>query len=185
MAFHVTPELIFGQDKQEFYSFLSLVTSEGCRSALEIGSRFGETARLIALSMPVGSRIICLDYGINPPIPSEVDFLSSCRGRLATLTGYETRLIVADSHDPQTQAEVSQYAPFDLCFIDGDHSYEGVKLDWKMYGRMARIVAFHDILRERDYGPWKLWSELKQNYPHVELTHSRGNRNLGIGVLWR
>ena len=36
----------------------------------------------------------------------------------------------------------------DFLFIDGDHSYDGVKADFEMYAPMVRpggLIAFHDI----------------------------------------
>jgi hypothetical protein len=35
-------------------------------------------------------------------------------------------------------------AQLDLCFIDGDHSYEAVLSDLENYGRRAKIVMVHD-----------------------------------------
>ena len=40
----------------------------------------------------------------------------------------------------------------DFAFIDGDHSYEGVKLDWEVLSpRMTEfgVVVFHDTLWDR------------------------------------
>ena len=62
-----------------------------------------------------------------------------------------------------------QHGPYDLVFIDGDHSPAGVRADWQNYGPMARLVAFHDIDAEHgkltparlaDYGVHQLWTEL-------------------------
>ena len=38
--------------------------------------------------------------------------------------------------------------PLDLLFIDGDHSYDGVRADFELYGRLVRpggLIALHDV----------------------------------------
>jgi predicted O-methyltransferase YrrM len=60
------------------------------------------------------------------------------------------RLIQGDSHDKETLKKVSD-RKYDLLFIDGDHSFEGVKKDFEMYSPLVRkggLVAFHDIFSE-------------------------------------
>ncbi|MEO0196406.1 MAG: class I SAM-dependent methyltransferase [candidate division WOR-3 bacterium] len=39
----------------------------------------------------------------------------------------------------------------DFLFIEGNHSYEGVKMDFEMYFPLVRkggIIAFHDIVKD-------------------------------------
>lgn len=69
-----------------------------------------------------------------------------------------------------------------LLHIDGFHTYEAVKHDFETWlPKLAdnAIVILHDInVRERNFGVYKLWEELKTTYQHFQFDFGHG-----LGIL--
>jgi archaellum component FlaC len=88
-----------------------------------------------------------------------------------------------------TFADALQYfedRSIDILHIDGRHFYDDVKTDfetWQPKLSDRAVVIFHDInVRERNFGVWRLWGELRMSHPGFEFVHGHGLGVLGIGT---
>ena len=108
--------------------------------------------------------------------------------------GQEIKLLRADSHNPETFKLVKNVLvdkKVDFLFIDGDHTYEGVKRDFNMYSSLVKeggIIAFHDIAEHDPSSSCKVnkfWNELKDDYEYLEIIENKKQKWAGIGVIYR
>lgn len=102
-------------------------------------------------------------------------------------------LIRADSKDPKTikqLLEILGQTKIDLLFIDGDHTYEGVKADFQNYSPMVSkggMVVFHDICKhssEVNCHVDVFWKEISSQYEHKEFIENPNQGWGGIGALY-
>lgn len=98
--------------------------------------------------------------------------------------------IIGDSHDKSTYERVRQAtdSEVDFIFIDGDHSYDGVKQDFEMYKDLVcegGIIAFHDIQHQHSrVGVDEFWREIKTEYETKEIGISPERTTGGIGLVF-
>jgi predicted O-methyltransferase YrrM len=103
-------------------------------------------------------------------------------------------LLRCNSHTVQALEKVQKIFDsglIDFIFIDGDHSYDGVKRDFQLYGKLVRpggIIGFHDILLRPEFPEiqvHKFWKEISSEYDSHEIIASESNgRPIGIGLLF-
>ena len=92
---------------------------------------------------------------------------------------------------PCARREGPRAGPYDFIFIDGDHRYEPVKVDWENYAPLGGVVAFHDSLgRSRPTASRGCGQEIKVE-PERAGWRSCQNETLpgnegpcGIGIVW-
>jgi cephalosporin hydroxylase len=158
---------------------------------VEIGTCWGGTLFVWARSNPQAELIVSMDLpgglfggGYHANRIKMYQYFVHDRPRT------QLELLRCDSHQPQSREQLSQVLqgrPIDFLFIDGDHTFEGVKQDFEMYSTFVRpsgLVAFHDINTLRpDHFVHRYWNDLKQNFTHEEIIANRDEGKYGIGVL--
>jgi len=102
-------------------------------------------------------------------------------------------LLQGDSHSASVLASVKAVLgsqKLDYLFIDGDHTYEGVKRDFELYVPLVGkggIMALHDIAEHPSAtgcDVFRFWNEIKYRYRHTEIIGDRKQKRWGIGVLY-
>jgi predicted O-methyltransferase YrrM len=157
------------QHVDELTEFARMLQRHPPHAALEIGTAQGGVFWLLCRLCAADATLISLDL---PPEERHsggqriaVDLQSMKK------PGQTVHAIHGDSHDSQTLAQVRSSLggrKLDLLFIDGDHTYDGVRRDYEMYHSLVRpggIIAFHDIIHTH----WpecqvdRFWGELAKD----------------------
>lgn len=149
--------ILFPALKQAFQVTTHLTRREMCRlyllarkreNVLEIGSYIGASACCLGAAMKqTGSgKVICVDTWNNDSMTEgSRDTWQEFQNNTA---GYKMHIVPVRGFSTDVVDEVATHInSLDLLFIDGDHSYEGVKADWEAYRvflRTGSVVVLHD-----------------------------------------
>ena len=164
------------------YTLYEFVKEMKCKNVLEIGTQNGQSTRaiLMALDSNKEGRLISLDHKSRSSILDD-DFQDYKK--------YWT-FVQANSYAPETVETVKEFLGedglFDLAFIDGDHTYEGVKKDWDCYSKLVRpggVIILHDTVNQ-NVGVSQLWNEI--DWPekfNCDWGTGRSNVTVGLGIV--
>jgi cephalosporin hydroxylase len=181
------------QVQSEVSELLEVINKMKPKVILEIGTANGGTLFLFSRVASEGVTMISLDlpggkFGGGYPAWRTLLYKSFAP------PGRKIHLLRADSHKRDTLEQVKAILSgrdIDFLFIDGDHTYEGVKTDFEMYSPLVGkqgIIAFHDIVPggwENVGGVPQFWNELKAYYrdKEREIVQDRSQGGFGIGLL--
>jgi len=169
------------QYRSEIQRFLEIAKGIDPQYTCEIGSAHCGTTYL--LSSITKKHVISIDKEAGP----------YWRGMLLDNFPCKTEMLIGSSQCDDTVRGLARLIgnnQLDILFIDGDHSYEGVKKDFELYLPFVRengIIAFHDIqdnVHQANCGVPKFWKEISKGYPSaIEILTHPTQVACGIGVI--
>jgi predicted O-methyltransferase YrrM len=178
--------LSFFQTKQEIAALFSIVQKAEPRIICEIGTDMGGTLYIWTKVLQNHGKLISID------LPRLYRKSINRFFKKFILPSQEIHFIRENSHSHKSIKQLKSILSgqvIDFLFIDGDHSYDGVKSDFFDYLPFVRpqggIIALHDISiidkPDNICGVSTFWNEIKSQYKYEEIVQPDG---CGIGLVF-
>lgn len=127
------------------YLFHLIRNDNNINTLLEIGRFLGGSTVLISVAKKSQALFTSVDLKVKFPKYADDLYIEKT---LKKIKAENVFLEIANSRMYESKSNL------DFCFIDGDHSYEGVKLDYlniKKYLNNGAHVLFHDAVKSRNF----------------------------------
>jgi hypothetical protein len=168
------------QRPEELRWWIQVLLQAGIQRLLTIGAKYGGVEWHIARIFREHGRHIDITSIELAPTPELRDAFADATQRFHQ----RLTLVVGDSASDATKAQLN--TKYDAVFIDGDHSYRGVRSDWLLAQSLqARLVGLHDII-DSDWHVQSLCC-VSRLWRQIQTAHQTETRSGdiwgGIGVV--
>jgi cephalosporin hydroxylase len=172
---------IVAQIESEINKLTDIIKPLKPATLLEIGTWKGGTLYHFSRVALFDSTVISIDAVPYPISPTCFKY-RRCQN---------IHLLIGDTHQTKTFTKIAwtlEDKPLEFLFIDGDHSYRGVRDDFNTYSSLMEngIIALHDITthpKSTGCEVEKFWKEIKVEYESYEFIESVNQQWGGIGVI--
>lgn len=168
----------------QFAPYLMFLISKKVRSYLEIGSAHGGsfvlTYEILSKYYPVEASIISMT--------GESKYLRRYREK----HGVDFKFYDLNSHSMEA-LKVIKSRMWDHIFLDGDHSRDGMVMDYSYASQSCRMLALHDVHNVACRGGMEAWAHIKKDASskkHVEFISQyeeqwerKKDPGMGIGLI--
>lgn len=179
------------QSRVELGALLGEVSRLRPSAVVEIGTASGGTLFMLTRAAADDATLASIDlpggaFGGGYPLWRAPLYRSFAK------SGQRVHLLRRDSHDPSTLEALKGVLggrSVDFLFIDGDHTYEGVKRDFETYRSLVRpggMIGFHDIVphsAESGCEVNRFWKEIRGSFDSMEFVENWRSQFGGIGLL--
>jgi len=170
------------QNPAEFADFIRIINSRKVATYLQIGSAAGGSERFLCEQASIPDLTI-IDDGNH----AKFHVWNQVNKPALKAKGVAVSEFIGSSHTLKAEQFLKALGKnFDLIGIDGDHTPNGVELDWKLVAHFTKPgtwIWFHDIsgnlLPPTLHGPKQTWEVVRKAHKIVFETY----QHCGIGVI--